>query len=397
MCPAAGGRVTILRVTAATAIDPALQAKAKEYARVRRRLLLIDLVIKAAWTGAWLAFGWALALENGLSQLTTNPWLLVPLFAAVFFLSFEIFDLPLGYYSNFVLAHRYGQSTQSRAGWVKDEVLGLVLGAALGLPIIEAVYWLLRTAGDGWWLWAAAGYFVLVVVLSLVAPVLIMPLFNKFVPLGPEHAHLAERLRRLAARYETRVSGVFRFDMSKRTKAANAALTGIGASRRIVLDDTLLNEFTADEVETVIAHELGHHVHNDIPVGIVFSGLLALVGLYLAAAGLAWGATVLGFAGPADIGALPLLALIFGAFGTLTLPISNAYSRWREVRADEFALRATQNPAAFAGAMSRLANQNLAEADPEPWVVVLLHSHPPIRSRLAMAAAWPAAPTGAQA
>jgi Zn-dependent protease with chaperone function len=381
-------------VTAAPAIDPALQGKAKEYARVRRRLLLVDLAVKAAWTAAWLALGWAAAVEQWLARLTNNPWLAVPLFAAVFFLSFEIFDVPLGYYSNYILAHRYGQSTQSLGGWVKDEVLGLILGGSLGLPIIEAMYWLLRTAGAAWWLWAAGGYFALIVVLSLVAPVLILPLFNKFVPLGPEHADLAERLRRLAARYQTRVSGVFRFDMSKRTRAANAALTGIGASRRIVLGDTLLSEFTPDEVETVIAHELGHHVHNDIPMGIAFSGLLAVAALYLAAVGLAWGATRLGFSGPDDIGALPLLVLIFGAFGILTLPIGNAFSRWREVRADEFALAATQNPAAFAGAMTRLANQNLAEADPERWVVVLLHSHPPIRSRLAMAAAWPAAQTG---
>jgi STE24 endopeptidase len=383
-------------VTAAPAIDPALQAKAKEYARVRRRLMVVDLAAKTAWTAAWLLQGWAQGLEQGLARVTANPWLAVPLFAGIFFLSFEILDIPLGFYSNYVLAHRYGQSNQSVAGWAKDEVLGLALGAVIGLPITEAVYWLLRTAGAGWWLWAAAGYFALVVILSLVAPVLIMPLFNKFVPLGPEHADLAARLRRLAERYKTRVSGVFRFDMSKRTKAANAALTGIGASRRIVLGDTLLNEFTADEVETVIAHELGHHVHNDIPVGIVFSGLLALAGLFLAALGLAWGAARLGFSGPADIGALPLLVLIFGAFGLLTLPITNAFSRWREVRADEFALTATQNPAAFAGAMTRLANQNLAEADPEAWVVLLLHSHPPIRSRLAMAAAWPGAHTGSR-
>jgi STE24 endopeptidase len=391
------GRVTILRVKTVAGIDPALQAKAKEYARVRRRLMVVDVATKTAWTAAWLALGWAKGLENALTRITGNNWVVVGLFAAVFFLSFELLDIPLGFYSNYVLAHRYGQSTQTIGGWVKDEVLGLALGGALGLPMIEAVYWLLRTAGGAWWLWAAAGYLGLTVVLSLLAPVVIMPLFNKFVPLGPEHADLAERLRQLAERYKTRVSGVFRFDMSKRTKAANAALTGIGASRRIVLGDTLLSEFTPDEVETVIAHELGHHVHNDIPVGIVFSGLLALAGLYLAAAGLEWGAARLGFAGPADIGALPLLVLIFGAFGIVTLPISNAYSRWREVRADRFALAATQNPTAFAGAMTRLANQNLAEADPEPWVVLLLHSHPPIRSRLAMAAAWPAGQPGTHA
>jgi STE24 endopeptidase len=184
------------------------------------------------------------------------------------------------------------------------------------------------------------------------------------------------------------VSGVFRFDLSRRTKAANAALTGIGGTRRIILGDTLLNEFTPDEVEAVIAHELGHHVNRDIPAGILVSTLITLVGLFLVSLGLGWGAHAFGFSGPADIGALPLLALAFGLFGVLTLPLNNAYSRWREARADAYALAATNNPQAFAAAMTRLANQNLADADPERWVVVLLHSHPPIRDRLAMAAGW---------
>jgi STE24 endopeptidase len=256
---------------------------------------------------------------------------------------------------------------------------------------LEATYWLLRATGDAWWLWAAAGYLLFVVVLSNLAPVLIMPLFNKYVPLGEEYADLVARLTALAARAGTRVSGVYHFDMSRRTKAANAALTGIGNTRRIILGDTLLTEFTGDEVETVIAHELGHHVHRDIPVGIVISGALTLVGLFLAAQVLSSGAAALGFAGPADIAALPLLVLSLGVFGLLTMPLNNAYSRWREVRADRYALDATHKPQAFANAMTRLANQNLADADPEPWVVLLLYSHPPIRDRLAHAARWTAA------
>jgi STE24 endopeptidase len=181
------------------------------------------------------------------------------------------------------------------------------------------------------------------------------------------------------------VSGVFRFDMSRRTKAANAALAGLGGTRRIILGDTLLNEFSADEVEAVIAHELGHHVHRDIPLGILVSSGLTLAGLYLASLALDRGAAFFGFAGPADIAALPLFALTLGLFGVLSLPLNNAYSRWRERRADAYALDATRKPQAFADAMTRLANQNLADADPEPWVVWLLYSHPPIRDRVAQA------------
>ncbi len=369
-------------------LDPARQGKAKEYARIRRRLFFVELGVDAILTVCGLVFGWALALKATLLGVTTNDWLVVPAFAVVFFLSFQVLELPLGYYSEYVLPHRYDQSTQTFGGWVKDQLISTLLMAAIGLPVLEVVYWLLRVTGPAWWLWAAGGYVVFVVLVSGLAPVVIMPLFNKFVPLGEEHADLIGRLKRLAERSGTRVSGVFRFDMSRRTKAANAALTGIGGTRRIILGDTLLAEFTPDEVESVIAHELGHHVNRDIPVGIVVSSAITLVGLSIVSLALNWGARALGFAGPADVGALPLLALTFGLFGVVTLPLNNAYSRWREARADAYALESTHNPDAFAAAMTRLANQNLAEADPEPWVVALLYSHPTIGQRLAMAARW---------
>ena len=377
-------------MVASPSIDPVLQVKAKEYARIRRRLFFVELGIDTLLTLAWLAFGWALALKTVLLQATTNEWLMVPAFAILFFLSFQVLEIPLAYYSEFVLPHQYDQSNQTLAGWVKDQVLSLGLTGIIGLPVLEIVYWLLRVTGAAWWLWAAGGYVLFVVLISGLAPVVIMPLFNKFVPLGPEHADLIQRLTRLAERSGTRVSGVFRFDMSQRTKAANAALTGIGGTRRIILGDTLLSEFTSDEVESVIAHELGHQVHRDIPVGIAVSGLITLVALFIVSLVLNWGAGALGFAGAADVGALPLLVLAFGVFGLLTLPLNNAYSRWREVRADAYALDSTSNPAAFSAAMTRLANQNLADVDPEPWVVFLMYSHPPIRQRLALAANWKA-------
>ena len=370
----------------APTLDPERQTKAKAYARLRRRLFFVNLGLSGMVTLAWLIFGWPAALKGGLLTFTRNDWLLVAAFGAIFYLSFAVLELPLEYYSGFVLPHRYDQSTETLGGWAKDQLLGLLLTAVIGLPVLEGVYWLLRVTGPLWWMWAAAGYALLAVALSSLAPVIILPLFNKYAPLGEEHAELAARLTALAGRAGTKVNGVFRFDMSKRTKAANAALTGLGQTRRIILGDTLLDEFTTDEVETVIAHELGHHVHRDIPTGLLVSAVIALAGLYLAALVLNRGAAAFGFSGPADIAALPLFALTLGLFGLITLPLNNAFSRWREVRADRYALEATRNPQAFANAMTRLANQNLAEADPEPWVVFLLYSHPPVRDRVAMAA-----------
>jgi STE24 endopeptidase len=146
-----------------------------------------------------------------------------------------------------------------------------------------------------------------------------------------------------------------------------------------------LNEFSDDEIETVLAHELGHHVHKDIPMGILVESGLTLAGLYLTALGLQWGVSVFGFSSPADIAALPVFFLVIGAYSLVTMPLGNAYSRWRERRADEYAMQATHKPQAFVSAMTRLANQNLAEIDPEPWVVWLLYSHPPLKERIARA------------
>jgi STE24 endopeptidase len=369
-------------------LDPERQKQAKQYARIRRRLWLVDTVFSAVYALAWLFLGWSVALRDWLSTFTTNPWLLVPLYVAIFGGIYFILNLPLGYYSGFVLPHRFGQSNQSFKDWVIDQLKGLAIGAPLGLILLELLYLALRATGDLWWMWAAIGMVIFTILLSNLAPILIMPLFNKYVPLGDEHRELADRLLDLARRANTKVKGVFKFDMSKRTNAANAALTGIGNTRRIVLGDTLINEFSTDEIETVLAHELGHHVHRDIPLLITFGALSTTLSLYLASLALNWAIGYFGFSGPADIAAFPALGLIFGAYGLITMPIENAVSRWRERMADDYALQSTGKKEAFASAFTRLANQNLGEVDPEKWVVFMFYSHPPLGERIARANNW---------
>jgi STE24 endopeptidase len=372
-----------------TALDPERQKQAREYARIHRRLWLVDASFSALYALAWLASGWAIALRTWLAESGhLNEWLLVPAFVLVFGGIYFLLNLPLGYYSGFLLPHRFGQSTQSLKDWISDQVKGLLIAGPLGLLLLEGLYAFLRSFPDTWWLWAAGGLLAVNVVLSNLAPVLIMPLFNKFVPLGDEHKELADRLMKLAERAHTRVRGVFKFDMSRRTRAANAALTGIGNTRRIVLGDTLINEFTTDEIETVLAHELGHQVHGDIFFLIASGSLTTLLGLYLAALAMHWAIGRFGFLNVADVAAFPALGLVLGAYGLLMMPLENAVSRWRERMADEYALQATGKNEAFASAFVRLANQNLGEVDPERWVVLLFHSHPPLAERIEMAKNW---------
>ncbi|MBK6791762.1 MAG: M48 family metallopeptidase [Anaerolineales bacterium] len=374
-----------------TTLDPERQKQAKDYARIRRRFWIVDTVFSTLYALAWLFFGWSITIRERLVAISSNEWLLVPLYIAIFAGVYAVLNLPLSYYSGFVLPHRFGQSNQSLKDWIIDQLKGIAIGLPLGLVMLELFYLALRITGDAWWLWVAGGLLLFNVILSNLAPVLIMPLFNKYVPLGEEHKELQDRLLDLARRANTQVKGVFKFDMSKRTNAANAALTGIGNTRRIILGDTLINEFTLDEIETVLAHELGHHIHKDIPFLIVSGTLLTALGLFISSLALNYAVTFFSFTSVADVAAFPALSLTLGAYGLLTQPLENALSRWREEMADDYALSSTGKREAFASAFTRLANQNLGEVDPEKWVVFMFYSHPPLGERIAKARQTPSA------
>lgn len=366
-------------------LDPGKQEQAREYAHLRRRLFVGDLALAGIYVIVWLVSGWSVDLRNFLVNLTTNEWLIVAGFVIIFGGIYFVIDLPLSYYSGYILPHRYDLSTQSLVDWVLDTIKGVLVGGVLGLFVIEVIYFVLRVSPGLWWLWAGLILLFFNVILANLAPVLLLPLFYKFVPLEEDHDDLVARLINLAEVAGTRVRGVYKFDMSRRTTAANAAITGLGNTRRIILGDTLINEFTDDEIETVLAHELGHQVHNDIPIGIFVESLITLGGLYLASLALQWGVAVFGFESVSDVAAMPLFVLVIGIYSLVTMPLGNAYSRQRERRADEYALQVTGKGAAYASALTRLANQNLAEADPEPWVETLLYSHPALSKRIAMA------------
>jgi STE24 endopeptidase len=367
--------------------DPERQTEARRYARQRRKLIPVSLGLGLLWSLGWLLTGTSVALREELTQLTSSQALVITLYCAIFGLGYVLLDLPLSYYGGFVLPHRFGLSTQSRRDWVVDSIKAGLIGGALALVMIQILYLALAIWPATWWLPVGLVYLLFGVVLSALAPVLIAPIFYRFTPLEEEHQALADRLVALAQRAGTRVRGVYRFDMSRRTTAANAALMGLGRSRRIVLGDTMLDEFSPDEIETVLAHELAHQVHRDIPVGILIQSLITLVGLWLAALGLRWGVDRFGLDGVGDIAGLPWLALVLGAFGLLTMPLVNGWSRLRERMADRYAVQITGKPLAYSSALVRLADQNLGELEPPRWVEIILYSHPPLGERIAAARA----------
>ncbi len=368
---------------AQVALDPARQERAREYSRLKRRLLLVDIAVGVAYMLLWLLTGLSVGMRQAASNISGNDWLIVAGYGLVFVAGYGLVNLPLSYYSSYVLPHRYGLSTQTLGGWLGDMVKGGLLALVIGGLAGELIYLGMRLAPTSWWLWAAGGYLLFTVALVNLAPTLLLPLFFKLTPL--DDADLTARLELLAAQAGAKVRGVYRMNLSSRTSAANAMVTGLGNTHRIVIGDTLLDEFTPDEIEMVMAHELGHYVHHDIWSGVLVSTVVALVGFYLASIALAAGVSEFGLYGVSDVAGLPLLGLIALGFGLVTMPLTNGFSRWVETRADKYALQVTHKPQAFADAMTRLANQNLGEADPEPWVEFLLYDHPAIGRRVALA------------
>lgn len=371
-----------------TTLDPERQTQAKQYARIKRRIWLADQLFTLLYALAWLVLGWSTALRAWLNGFFNHDWLLVAAFGAVYGGIYFLLNLPLSYLAEYALPHRYDLSTQSLNNWFTDLGKKLILGVGLGLFLIEMVYLVLRTSGDLWWLWMTGAMLLFTVLLTNLAPILIMPLFNKFTPLSEEHADLAERLMMLAENANAKVRGVYKMDMSRRSRQANAFLTGIGNTRRIVVGDTLIEEFSADEIETVLAHELGHHVHKDIPWIIGFSTLLTALGFFLISLAMNWAIDAFGLTGIADPAGLPALMILLSLYELVIMPLENAFSRWREGMADDYALTTTEKNTAFASAFTRLANQNLGEVDPEPWVVFLFYNHPPLNARIAKADNW---------
>lgn len=358
--------------------------KATRYHRLRRRASILSAGLGALFLIALLVSGASVALRETAEGLASGSFIgTITLYVLALAVLHDLIQLPLAFYEGVTLERRYGLSTESTARWWKDHLKGWGIGTCFGLCAAAAVWGLIRWNPESWWLWAAVTSSLVVVGLAQLAPVLLLPLFYDVRPL--EREALAARLVALADRAGAPVLGTFEWRVSDRTRKANAALAGLGRTRRILLSDTLLADYSDDEIEVILAHELAHHVHHDIWRAIVFETLLIALGFYVSDLLLtAWSGSF-GAAGKADVAALPMLLLTMGALSLALLPLRNALSRSHERRADRFALTLTRNLEAFVTAMKRLSAQNLAEEEPSRLVETLFHSHPSISARISAA------------
>jgi STE24 endopeptidase len=372
-------------MTAAPLELEATPPEVKRYQREKLRLSIASTVLSFIWL-AVLAFLFGPALGNEYTEwFGANDWLRLLASAIFLGITLEALTLPFDFWSGYVLEHRYALSNQSLSGWLWKRVKGYLVGGILGLVLLYGLYIVLWWTGPWWWLWATAGWLLVTLVLGRLLPVIILPLFYAVTRL--DNPALLDRLQRLTTGTGLTVEGVYELHLSEETRKANAALAGLGKTRRVLLGDTLLTQFTPEEIEVVFAHEIGHHVHRHLPKMIAVGVLLSLAGFALVDVVLRLSAAHLGYTGVGDPAALPLLALVLGAFARVLSPLQNALSRFFETQCDRYALERTANAPAYRSAFIKLAQINKSDPDPHPVIAWLFYDHPPIRARLALATA----------
>ena len=357
--------------------------KASQYQAVRRKLLLLRLVLTAVFLLAWLVSGASVGLKIRLLNIQENFFALVALYFACFAVVSFVLSLPLEIYEEFFVEKRFGLSCQRASSWLADLLKSGGVGFVVSLAALEAIYYFLSQFPDTWWLWAAFFWFFLSIVMARIFPKLILPLFFKVQPLpdGP----LRQQLFNLFGRYRVRLKEIMVLDFSKKTVKANAMVSGLGATKQIFLADTLLADFTPDEIASVLAHELGHYLRHDT-IKLVFLSLIGAL-FSFGAAHLVFRALlpVFHLAAPSDIAGLPLLLLILFAAGLLLLPLQNGFSRRLERQADLFALEAANSPMAFMSMMTKLGQKNLSDFEPPFWMEFFFYDHPSLTKRIELA------------
>jgi len=360
--------------------------KAIRYQKAKNTHFFLDQGYTLILLVLFLFVGISAYLRRQIEKFTRKRFWVVACYTLLFLLLAFIFGFPSSYYG-YSLEQKFGLSNQNFSQWFGEQLKGLMVVAIIGLLAVEGIYLALKKSPRRWWIYVSVVFVLFTVVMVNLAPVLIMPLFNKFTPLPK--GELRDKLIALSQKVNVPVEDIFTMDMSKQTKEANAMFTGLGNTKRIVLGDNLANEYTPDEIEVVIAHEMGHNLLHHVWKMIIFASIISAIGFFIIH--LLGGGIInkyrnrLGIENMADVASLPLFLLIFSIYGIITMPVIPTYSRHMEKQADKFALDITHNKEAFISAMDKLAYDNLSNPNPSPVIEFLLYDHPPIAKRIKFA------------
>lgn len=357
--------------------------KAKAYQKKKQVLTLAHLALTPLILIVTFATPLSIYFRDLASSIAANPYALVFFYFVFYSLAMMIFDFPLGFYSGFMIEHQFGLSNQTLAVWFVDFLKKTLLSFGLSLILLELLYALIRHFPAGWWFFAWLGYAGVSYILGKLFPVLIVPLFYKYSKIGDNS--LRKRIVDLAARYGLPIENVYSLNLSKTTKKANAAFMGMGKTKRVVLSDTLLEGFNGDEIETVVAHELGHYKHKDIWKNLALGMILSFFGFRLVFHLLDPWSRAFGMEGALDVASLPILFSLFYIFYLILMPLQNGFSRRIERAADRFSLQAFPHPNVFISCMDKLGKVNLADPNPHPLYEWFFYDHPAVAKRIEMA------------
>lgn len=359
---------------------------AKKYARIKQRLSLFSLFLTPFLLLVFCVTPLSRSLADISSALAGPAYLQLAVYFTLFSCLFLLIEAPLSFYSGYLIEKRFQLTNHTLKSWLVFFVKRALLSFGFSVVLLMLLYTVIWHTANNWWLWAWAGYAMVSYVMGKLFPVWVVPLFYQYDKVG--EGELKDRILKLTHTYKLPVENLYTLNLSKTTRKANAAFMGIGKTKRVVLSDTLIENFNESEIEAVVAHELGHYRHRDILKQLAAGLLMTFAGFALAARLMDVLCPQFGFSGAGDIAAMPLLFLIFTIFGLVWTPLQSAFSRRMEYAADYFALEATRNAAAFISCMEKLARVNYSDPDPHPLYEWYFYDHPCIKKRIHRAERW---------
>jgi STE24 endopeptidase len=368
-----------------TNFDPERRRLALSYTRTSRRYSFGLMVISFIVSLIVIILKITIELRTLISEyVSQDPFILVGIFFIIGFLVVNVVELPISFYLHSRLSRRYGLSKLTNFRWLSRFIKASFIGFIISFPLFEGFYWLLRTFPDTWWLWSTIILVIITVILSNLAPIVLLPRFYKFDPLEDEYPDLAEDLIKMSHDTGVKVTNAFIWRLGEIATVSNAALLGLGNTRRIIVADTMLENYTTEEIKWVLAHELGYHKHHDLWKGIILGTMTTFIIFFLTHFTFLPLANFLGYpTNIADIGSFPILGLSFWLISEVLINVPSLwYSRRVEQRTDAFASSLIPEVPTVKSLFIKMADQNLSDIDPPWWEKYFFMSHPPINERI---------------
>jgi len=361
---------------------------AKQYSSIKYSLAVFETAYQIAFLLIFLVSGLSKNLAAGLLNFTANSFFNVTAYLFIASLAYYMASFPLSFYRSYILEHKFCLSNQKIGNWLFDELKSALVSYVIALILVEAFYYVLRRNQESWWLVISVFWILFSLILAKLTPLIIIPLFFKYKKLSDDN--LKARIMSLADKMKIKILDCFEIDFSKKTLKANAAFLGLGATKRVILADTLKDKYSYDEIEVILAHEFAHYKLSHLLKLISVNSLIILTSFYLISKTSGYSLRLFGLSSLTDIAALPVIIIYFVLFAALTQPFANFISRKLETNADIMVLGVTGLKDAFISMMEKLAAQNLADINPHPVIKFFFFDHPPANERIKRAREWSA-------